>query len=79
MDAIIRSKDVAADSVKAIRKKLIPADNLKQSVENSLLLMIKLMTCAQQLEAAMYSTSAVEVETHVCFLHCHEISLPPRN
>ncbi|KAI3732801.1 hypothetical protein L1987_64010 [Smallanthus sonchifolius] len=34
-------KDVAADSLKAIRRKLVPADNLKQSVANSLLLMIK--------------------------------------
>ncbi|KAI3717407.1 hypothetical protein L1987_68999 [Smallanthus sonchifolius] len=39
MDAMIYSKDVAADSLKAIRRKLVPADNLKQSVANSLLLM----------------------------------------
>ncbi|KAI3704159.1 hypothetical protein L1987_74374 [Smallanthus sonchifolius] len=34
-------KDVAADSLKAIRRKLVPADNLKQSVANPLLLKIK--------------------------------------
>ncbi|KAI3784334.1 hypothetical protein L1987_43432 [Smallanthus sonchifolius] len=34
-------KDVAADNLKAIRRKPVPADNLKQSVANPLLLKIK--------------------------------------
>ncbi|KAI3814158.1 hypothetical protein L1987_18905 [Smallanthus sonchifolius] len=33
----------------------------------------------QQLEAAMYSASHVDMETVVCFLHCHETSRLPRN
>ncbi|KAI3744687.1 hypothetical protein L1987_57776 [Smallanthus sonchifolius] len=41
MDAMIRSKGVAADCLRAIRKKLVPADYLKRSVAKSLLLIIK--------------------------------------
>ncbi|GJX74253.1 hypothetical protein Tco_0312848 [Tanacetum coccineum] len=33
----------------------------------------------QQLAAATYSASVVEVATIVYFLHCHEINLLPRN
>ncbi|KAI3725449.1 hypothetical protein L1987_65237 [Smallanthus sonchifolius] len=40
-DAMVRNKDVATDCLKAIRKKRVPADNLKQSVANSLLLKIR--------------------------------------
>ncbi|KAI3801993.1 hypothetical protein L1987_30113 [Smallanthus sonchifolius] len=35
------SKNVAADCLKAICRKLFPADNLRQSMASSLLLMIK--------------------------------------
>jgi len=33
--------------------------------------------CAQQLPAAIYSTSVVDKATHACFLLCHDIRLDP--
>ena len=33
--------------------------------------------CAQQLQAAIYSASAVDKATHACFLLCHEMRLDP--
>ncbi|KAI3802325.1 hypothetical protein L1987_30455 [Smallanthus sonchifolius] len=63
MDVLIHIKGVAADCLKAIRRKLVPADNLKHLISYEVIPDVN-MTCAQQLEAAMYYASAVEVETH---------------
>nr|GEZ76686.1 hypothetical protein [Tanacetum cinerariifolium] len=38
-----------------------------------------LRTCPQQLAAATYSASVVDVATIVCFLHCQEMSRLPKN
>uniref|UniRef100_A0A251TZL0 Uncharacterized protein n=1 Tax=Helianthus annuus TaxID=4232 RepID=A0A251TZL0_HELAN len=39
----------------------------------------RMKTWEQQLEAAMYSASHVDVATHVCFLHCHVTRRFPKN
>ncbi|KAI3762573.1 hypothetical protein L1987_53005 [Smallanthus sonchifolius] len=72
---VVRIKYVAADCLKAIRRKLVPADNLKQSVANSLLLMIRHMACTQQLEAAMYYASTVEVNTQSLSVYAYRLNL----
>ena len=33
----------------------------------------------EQVDAATYSASAMDVDTVCCFVHCHDTSLSPRN
>ncbi|KAI3811037.1 hypothetical protein L1987_20752 [Smallanthus sonchifolius] len=63
IEAMICSKDVAADGLKAIRRNFVPADNLRQSVANPLLQRIRPLRTGTEMAGtcAEWTSSLVRV------------------